>query len=70
MASYNKKVKVECAILYFRALRQNTLQHNIPEARRRGGAHLPFQGPGASTPCKRWSKCTMEKVGEAFFVET
>ena len=21
---------------------------------------------GASTPYKRWSKCTMEKVGEAF----
>ena len=22
--------------------------------------------PGASTPYKRWSKCTMKKVGEAF----
>ena len=29
----------------------------------------PVEGgvwPGASTPYKRWSKCTMEKVGEAF----
>jgi len=26
--------------------------------------------PGASTPYKRWSKCTMEKVGGNVFAET
>ena len=25
--------------------------------------------PGTSTPCKRWSKCTMEKVGGRFLQE-
>jgi len=28
------------------------------------------QQPGASTPYKRWSKCTMEKVGGSVFAET
>ena len=27
-------------------------------------------GAGASTPYKRWSKCTMEKVGGSVFAET
>jgi len=30
---------------------------------------LLYTQPGASTPYKRWSKCTMEKVGGTFFSE-
>jgi len=31
---------------------------------------LPPNQPEASTPYKRWSKCTMEKVGGSVFAET
>jgi len=31
---------------------------------------LPPNQPGACTPYKRWSKCTMEKVGGSVFAET
>jgi len=36
-------------------------------------AQVPFvsrQQAGASTPYKRWCKCTMEKVGGSVFAET
>jgi len=31
---------------------------------------IKYYHSGASTPYKRWSKCTMEKVGRSIFAET
>ena len=32
--------------------------------------YATLEPTGASTPYKRWSKCTMEKVGGSIFAET
>ena len=46
--------------------KKNTLVTFIQCRIRRDNPMELDQPPGASTPYKRWSKCTMEKVGEAF----
>ena len=34
------------------------------------GGKLDCTKPGASTPYKRWSRCTIEKVGGSVYAET